>query len=303
MRLSFFFSLLALLALPLSGCVVLENPSWLDDDDDDDDDTSADDDDDTAAPCSDPDDPENWLVDEPAQWDVAASFSTPDGEDAKNLMITLCGDSCYNEPTNCEGVVYFPFADSDTYVLEPLFAPNLEFDRWARSFDFVDFDASGDRLDLSASPYIVPLVEEIEPIGTGEVERIFSSGLEVRFNSEAIELPFGPKLATLGAVEIPEAEYPTGGLLDWTAMRVWALAIWEMEIAEAEGFQVVAPLTSPVPDGAEVSFLVAHYEYGIVSGTFEVFPAEIAADRMSITTPSDAGIDRTTMWIAAMRMP
>ena len=302
MRPSPLLLLLALLSLPFGGCVVLENPEWTDDDDDDA--TDDDDDDDaTAAPCSDPDDPQNWLVDEPDQWDVAASFITPDGEDAKNLMITLCGASCYNEPTNCEGLVYFPFADSDIYVIEPLFAPNLEFDRWARSFDFVDYDATTDRLDLTATPYTLPLVEEIEPFGPNEVERIFSSGLEVRFDGEAVELPFGPKVGTIGAVEIPEANYPTGGLLGWTPMRVWALAVWDMEIEEAEGFQVVAPLTTEVPDGAEVTFLVAHYEYGIVEGTFEVFAAEVAGDRMSITTPPNAGIDRATMWIAAMRMP
>jgi len=283
----------------LAGCIVLPDPGFLDDDDD----TAANDDDATAVePCSDPDDPESWIVDPPDQWVVAASFVLPDGDPVQNLMITLCGTACYNEPTNCEGVVYFPFAEQDTYVVEPLFAYNLEFDRWARSFDFVDYSGTG-QVDISGAPFTLPEAQEIEPLGTGDQERTFASGLEVRFDADAVELPFGPDVGTLGAVEIPAAQHPTGGLMDWTPARVWALAVWELEIEEPEGFQVVAPLNSAVPDGAEVAFLVAHYDYGIVQGTFEVFPAEVAADRMSIVTPAAAGLDRATMWIAAWRMP
>ncbi len=293
--------LLALLALSLPACVVLDDPPWLGEGDDDD--SVGDDDDSVAEPCTDPEDPENWIVDPPDEWDVAASFVTPDGEPVRDLMITLCGAACYNEPTNCDGVVYFPFAETDEYVLEPLFAIDLDFATWSRSYDFVSFDATGPQIDLSAEPFTIPAVEEIEPLGTGAQERVFASGLEVRFNADHVELPFGPDEGTLGAVEIPPGRYPTGGLLGWTPLRVWALAVWEMEIEDPEGFQVVAPLTEALPDGAEVTFLVAHYDYGIVEGSFEVFPAEIAADRMSISTPANQGIDRATMWIAAMRMP
>ena len=167
----------------------------------------------------------------------------------------------------------------------------------------MSFDASGPQMDLTATPYTIPKVEEIEPLGTGAQERIFASGLQVRFDADAVDLPFGPEEATLGAVEIPPERFPTGGLLGWTPLRVWALAVWEMEIEDPTGFQVVAPLDEALPDGAEVTFLVAHYDYGIVEGSFEVFPAEIATDRMSIQTPAGQGIDRTTMWIAAMRQP
>jgi hypothetical protein len=294
--------LLLLLGLATPGCIVLDDPTWMADDDDDD--TAADDDDDDAPePCTDPDDPENWIVDPPEVWAVAASFITPSGEDVRNLMITLCGSSCYNERTNCEGVVYFPFAETDEYVLEPLFAPNLEFDRWARSFDFVSYQDTEPAIDLTAEPFTIPLVEEIEPLGTGAQERVFASGLEVRFDADDVELPFGPEVGTLGAVEIPPERYPTGGLLGWTPVAAWALAVWEMEIEEPEGFQVVAPVPEAIPEGAEVAFLVAHYDYGIVEGSFEVFPAEIAEDRMSLRTPANQGIDRTTFWIAAMRQP
>ncbi|MCO4771886.1 MAG: hypothetical protein KDA24_17780 [Deltaproteobacteria bacterium] len=292
-------SLASLLALILPSCVVLDDPDWMDDDDDvtDDDDTANDDDD--EGPCD--GDPSTWDLDPPAEWDVAASFVLPNGDPVQDLMITLCGTSCYNEPTNCDGVVYFPFAEDDDYVIEPLFAIDLEFDKWARSYDFVTY--SGTQIDITSTPFTVPSVEEIEPIGTGEVERTFASGLEVSFNADDVELPFGPDVGTLGVVEIPPERHPTGGLLGWTPVRVWATAVWEMEIEEPEGFQVVAPLTQALPEGAEVTWLVAHYDYGIVEGSFEVFPAELSQDRMSMRTPAGQGIDRATMWIAAMRMP
>lgn len=294
--------LLALLfALSLPSCVVLEDPDWIGDDDDSV--AGDDDDDDVVEPCTDPSDPENWIVDPPDEWVVAASFITPDGEPVRDLMITLCGGACYNEPTNCDGVVYFPFAETDQYVIEPLFAIDLDFATWSRSFDFLGFDAAGPQVDVSDTPFTIPAVEEIETVGSGPQERIFSSGLEVRFDGDALDLPFGPEEPTLGAVEIPAARFPTGGLRGWTPLRVWALAVWDAEIEEPEGFQVVAPLNEAVPEGAEVTFLVAHYDYGIVEGTFEELPAELAADRMSISTPANQGIDRATMWIAAMRTP
>ncbi len=292
------FPLVLLLA---SGCVVLEDPDWIGepgaDDDDDDDSTDA------AEPCSDPDDPDSWLVDPPDEWAVAAKFLKPDGSDVQNLMITLCGSSCYNEATNCEGIVYFPIAMTDTYVIEPLFALDQEFDRWARSYDFVQYAEGLGELDLTDSPYTVPLVEEIEPIGTGEQERIFASGLEVRFDADDVTLPFGPDVGTLGAVELIGDRMPSGGLMGWTPLRGWALAVWDMEIEDPTGFQVVAPLTEAVAAGDEVTWLIAHYDYGIVEGTFEAFPAELAADGMSISTPPTEGIDRATMWIAASRPP
>ena len=285
---------LACLLAPLAGCIVLDDPDWMDDDD-----ATGDDDDDVAAPCTDPDDPENWVTEPPPVWEVAAAFVTPDGEPVRNLMITLCGSACYNEPTNCEGVVYFPYADPDEYVLEPLFAIDQQYDRWARSYDFVSYD--NQQIDLSAEPFVIPEVQEIEVFGSGPQERIFSSGLEVRFDGDHVELPFGPDEPTLGAVEIPPERFPTGGLLGWTPQRAFALAVWEMEIEEPEGFQVVVPLAEAVPEGDEVTFLVAHYDYGIVEGTFEVFPAELSEDRMAIRTPAGQGIDRTTFWIAATR--
>ncbi len=294
----------AALALPLalllgSGCIVLDDPDWVGQPagDDDDDSTAA------VEPCSDPDDPASWLVEPPDEWVVAAKFLRPDGTDVQNLMITLCASSCYNEPTNCEGVVYFPVAGTGVYVLEPLFALDQEFDRWARSYDFVAYAEGQGELDLTATPYTIPLAEEIEPIGTGEQERVFASGLQVRFDADAVTLPFGPEIGTLGAVEIPPERFPTGGLRGWTPMRVWALAVWEMEIDEPVGFQVMAPLTEAVPEGNEVTWLIAHYDYGIVEGSFEAFPAEVAADRMSISTPAAQGIPRSTMWIAATRAP
>lgn len=292
---------LSLIALLGAGCIVLDDPDWLTDPADDDD--AGDDDDATQKqPCTDPDDPDNWLVDPPDSWAVAAAFIKPDGSPVQNLMITLCGDACYNEPTNCDGIVYFPVAGTDTYVLEPLFAIDQEFDRWARSYDFVDYDEGQGELDLTASPFTVPEVEDIQPIGTGEVSRTFGD-LEVHFNADDVSLPFGPKEGTLGAVEIPEARWPEGGLIGWTPLGVWALAVWDMEIEEAEGFQAIATLDTEVPEGNEVTWLVAHYDYGIVEGTFEAFPAELAADRLSIRTPEGSGIDRTTMWIAATRAP
>jgi hypothetical protein len=290
-----------LVLLASSGCVVLDDPDWINPGDDDD---AADDDDSTdeVESCTDPDDPENWLNEPPDEWVVAAAFIDPDGAPVQELMITLCGGTCYNEPTDCDGIVYYTTAGTDVYVLEPLFAPNQEFDLWARSFDFVTY-IEGEVLDLRANPYTIPLVEEVQPTGTGDQERIFASGLEVRFDADAIRLPFGPKVGSLGAVEIPPERFPTGGLMDWTPLRVWALAVWDLESEEPEGFQVVAPLTEAVPEGNEVTWLVAHYDYGVVEETFEVFPAELATDRMSISTPANQGIDRTTLWIAATRAP
>ena len=86
-------------------------------------------------------------------------------------------------------------------------------------------------------------------------------------------------------------------------MRAWALAIWEMTAPPGPGIQVTAPLLEAVPEGDEVAFLVAHYEYGIVEGTFELFPAELSEDRMTLRTPNDEGLERTTMWMAVRRTP
>ena len=296
MRTPLLFLLAGLLG---AGCVVLDDPDWMDDDDDD----AGDDDDSTDAqePCTDPDDPENWLNEVPDSYAVAAAFLKPDGSPVQNLMITLCGGACYNEPTNCDGIVYFPLAATDTYVLEPLFAIDQEFDKWARSFDFVDYTEGQGELDLTATPFTVPLVEDIEPIGTGAVERTFPSGLTVSFDADNVSLPFGPNEGTLGVVEIPSDRFPVGGLMGWTPLRAWALAVWEMQIGTPEGFQVSAELNEAVPAGNEITWLVAHYDFGIEEGHFEVFPAELNGDRTIISTPADAGIDRTTMWIAATR--
>ena len=293
---------LVLTLLFASGCVVLDDPEWLDELVADDDDAVDDDDDDDAPPCTDPDDPANWVTEPPADWLVSARFVLPDGEPVRDLMITLCGSLCFNEPTNCDGVVYFPVAFTDRYVLEPLFAYQQRYELYARSFDLIEYDEADGRLDLMA-PYTIPIVEEIEPVGSGPQERTFASGVQVSFDADAITLPFGPESGSLGSIEIPPERFPVGGLLGWTPLRVVAFAVWEMTLPAGPAFQTTVPLTEAVPEGDEVAFLVAHYDYSIVEGTFEVFPAELTPDRLAIKTPANQGLERSTMWIAARRTP
>ena len=105
----------------------------------------------------------------------------------------------------------------------------------------------------------------------------------------------------LGAVAIPEAQWPAHGLDGWTPLAVWGLAIWDLEASD--GFSVQATLPEPLDPEAQVAFLVADYNYGFAEGRFFEETAELSSDGMTLSTPIGAGLDRTTRWIAATRTP
>ena len=49
------------------------------------------------------------------------------------------------------------------------------------------------------------------------------------------------------------------------------------------------------------NILVADYVTGFRDGVMQVEQAEISADRLTVSTPAGAGIDRATLWVLATR--
>jgi hypothetical protein len=100
-------------------------------------------------------------------------------------------------------------------------------------------------------------------------------------------------------VAIPQADWPTGGLSEWTIQAAWTLAIWDLEAEDA--FDVTATLPTALNEGTEAAFLVADYTYGFTNGRFFEEAAELDAQRITLRTAGDAGLDRTTLWLAVSR--
>jgi hypothetical protein len=140
----------------------------------------------------------------------------------------------------------------------------------------------------------------------GEQHLELDGGLEVAFDADVfgeqdLALLGLPHEVYFGAVEIPERDWPTGGLGDWTILRAWSTAIWDLE--ETDAFQVRAPLgdAGPLSADAEVAFLVADYTFGFINGVFSEEPAVLSEDGTAIVTPEEGGLDRSTLWLAVAR--
>ena len=275
--------LLVLFAVAIQvGCVP---PSASDEPAADDDDAIADDDD--ATP--------------PEETDYATLAGTvvdPDGAPLAELRMTMCGQFCVFAASDAQGDFFFERAPAGTAVLENLFAPGEDEAGWSKFFDIVTVP-EGEDVQL-AEPVVVPVVEGavLDLAGPQAVE--IDGGLTIAFDADAVEPPLVFETVGLGGVELAPHQLPTGGLGDWTPLRGWSLVVWDM-VAE-DGFAATAPLGEALPPDTEVAFLVADYNHGVATGELFVEEAVLAADGLSISTPSGGGLDRTTLVLAAARL-
>lgn len=273
--------------LPL-GCAPSGAPS-LDDDDVANDDDLGDDDD--SSP--------EWTA------RVAGRVVTAEGDGVPELPVSLCGVVCLVADTDPAGNYLFEQVPAGPKVIEPAVVPvgddfAVSVRSWTRFFDFVQV-ADGD--DITLDPITLHRVDGAVGPLSGAQDLQLLPDLRVAFDVGVIldegPLPAGADDVWLGALAIPQIDWPTDGLDGWTVHAAWGLAIWDLE-AEDE-FAVTATLPAPLPSGTEVALLVADYNYGFVNGLFFVEEAELSSDGVTLTTPTEAGLDRTTMWLAASR--
>ena len=169
---------------------------------------------------------------------------------------------------------------------------------WSKFFDIVNV-TEGEHVVLEA-PVVVPRVAGTVLNLTGPQDVELDGGLTISFDADAVEPPLIFETVGLGGVELPADRFPTGGLGDWTVLRGWSLVVWDM-VAE-DGFAAAAPLLEALPAETEVAFLVADYNHGVATGELVVEDAELSADGLTISTPAGAGLDRTTLVLAAARL-
>ena len=264
-------------------------------------DAPSDDDDSTTAPGDDDDDstPEGTAS-------VSGRVVNEQGEPIANLSVSLCGAVCLIQPTTEDGSFVFEGVRQGTKVIEPTLVPagddlSLAVRSWSRFFDLVDV-ADGEAVEVPHDFILRQVPEVVGPLlGFQELSPL--PDLQLRFDADEVladgPLPVGAEDVWLGAVSIPQADWPTGGLGDWTVQAAWTLAIWDLEAEDA--FEVTATLPSALDEGAEVAFLVADYTYGFTNGRFFEEAAELDAQRITLRTAENAGLDRTTLWLAVSR--
>ena len=228
------------------------------------------------------------------------------GEPIAKLSVSLCGEVCLIEATAEDGTFEFVGVRQGTKVIEPTLVPSgddlsLAVRSWSRFFDFVDV-ADGAIVEIDRDFILRRLPDVTGPL-LGDQELSLIPGLQVRFDADEVladgPLPVGAEEIWLGAVAIPQADWPRGGLSEWTIQAAWTLAIWDLEAEDA--FHVTATLPTALNEGTEVAFLVADYTYGFTNGRFFEEAAELDAQRITLRTAGEAGLDRTTLWLAVSR--
>ena len=273
-------------ALLLGAACASEAPS------DDDDSTAAPDDDDDSTP--------------PGTASVSGRVTDEQGDPIANLSLSLCGEVCLIEPTAEDGSFLFTGVRQGAKVIEPTLVPpgddlSLAVRSWSRFFDLIEV-ADGEIVEISRE-FVLRQVPEVAGPLIGHQELNLLPDLQLRFDADEVladgPLPVGADDIWLGAVAIPHLDWPTGGLGDWTIQAAWTLAIWDLEAEDA--FEVTATLPAALDEGVEVAFLVADYTYGFSNGRFFEEAAELDAQRITLRTAGDAGLDRTTMWLAVSR--
>jgi hypothetical protein len=274
--------LFVLLLVATPACVSEPEPEPAADDDDDDDDDSIDLSGDSTVTGT--------VVD-------AAGAPIPD------LTIALCRQVCLLDATDADGVFFFEDVLEGVMVLESFGAPGdepaLDLRDWTRFFEFIDVPEATDF--VLDRPYVVHQVDSVGPL-QGSQDLDLGGGLQVRFDFDDLGVLPAPATAVyLGATSIPEADWPVGGLGDWTVVGAWGLATWDLHAEDGFAVQAAPPLAQPQDPSSEVAFLVADYTYGFTTGAFFEEPAVLSSDGLTWTTPADAGLDRTTLWLAVTR--
>jgi len=272
---------LALLLAAAPACAPEPEPEPVDDDDDDDDDS----------------------IDLTGDSTVTGTVVDATGAPLADLTIALCGQVCLLDDTDADGVFFFDEVLVGAMVLEnfgvPGDEPAVDVRDWTRFFDLVDV---GEDEDIVLDrPYVVHPVDSAGPL-TGPQDLDLGDGLQVRFDADALGVLPAPATAVyLGATSIPEADWPTGGLGDWTVVGAWGLATWDLHADDGFAVRATPPLAQPLEPSSDVAFLVADYTYGFLNGIFFEEAAELSSDGLSWSTPADQGLDRTTLWLAVTR--
>ena len=239
--------------------------------------------------------------------DSSSSFPEHDGvvegvlldadDQPLTLDVTLCGGICQVATPDAEGRFRFEGVWPQHNVFETLTYPDGDVYGWSRPFDVLKV-TEGQQIELPR-PVRVHRVETVRGL-TGPQDLTLAPGLQVAFDADVIgvehPLPYPATEVALGATELPEADWPSA-VGDWTPLKAWGLAVWDLEATDA--FAVTVTLDAPLPPGTEVGFLVADYVHGFRDGTLFEEPATLSPDGLVIT--STEGLDRTTLWVAAAK--
>ncbi len=148
------------------------------------------------------------------------------------------------------------------------------------------------------------MVHQVDSVGplAGPQDLELGDGLQVRFDADTLGVLPAPATAVyLGATLLPEPDWPVGGLGGWTVVGAWGLATWDLHAEDGFAVRATPPLAQPLNPSSEVAFLVADYTYGFLNGVFFEEAADLSPDGLTWTTPADAGLDRTTLWLAVTR--
>lgn len=232
----------------------------------------------------------------------------PGGEPVPDLSVSLCGDVCIIDKTDADGHFFFEGISAGVKVIEPAVVPPgddfaLAVRTWTRFFDFVDVEADAEI--VIEEPFVLRQVDDALGPLSGPQTLALLPELSVSFDADAIvehgPLPAGADSVWMGAIAIPEQDWPTLGLQDWTIVGAWGLVIWDIEAPDA--FAVTATLPTALDPAAEVAWLVADYDYGFAEGLFWEESAVLSPDGTTLSTPSDGGLDRATRWFAVTRNP
>lgn len=269
------------LLLGLTGCITEEPPTTSNDDDE----VRDDEEDDEETP-------------DPDATTLAGRLESETGEPLPDIPLTLCGSGmCAFARSDDDGDFLFERVPAGPAVLENAVAPNEEHHLWSRFFDIVTVVGPGPT--VLEAPLVIPATPA-PALDLEAVQEVVRDGLSLSFDADRLQLPFSVDGVSVGIEPLPETRWPTGGLGDWTILRGWALSVWDLR--RTDEFEAIAELDTALPEGTEVAFLVADYDYGSANGLFRVEEATLSSDGLSIMTPDDGGLDRLTLVFAAARM-
>jgi hypothetical protein len=238
---------------------------------------------------------------------VSGTVIDEDGNPIETLGVSLCFTVCRVVETDATGAFTFMGIEPATQVIENIGWPTTDPISaalvYTKFFDFVTIGV--DEAVTIERPFVMRRVDTDGPL-TGAQQLTLAGGLEIGFDADLFgttdnPLPSPAMELYFGAVEIPERDWPTRGHEGWRILRAWGLAVWDLHRDDA--FVVSAPLgtAGPLPAGSEVAFLVADYTYGFQNGVFFEEAATLSADGTTLSTASDGGLDRSTMWLAVVR--
>jgi len=272
------------LALPfaLASCAASDN------DYDDDDDGGDDDDDDNDDGGDDDDDGP------PADASLSGTVVDEAGNPIEGIGVTCCSDErCINGTTAADGSFTISNLTANTYVVDNLSFPNNDILGWSKFFEFIEVGAS-EAVTVSRDlvlPEVTETVPDILEADESLVESpktiVFQSGLQIDYDRVEAALPFNAvslENPTLGVAEVPEANWPEGGMGSWNILQVWAFAPFEFGMEEeGDSFTVHAPLAEALEVGTEVGVLWADYDEGIITESFMEAAATLSPDGMVVS--------------------